>query len=80
MVPAKFKNRMIDVINRGNGGDEAADEQARFQTDMIEENPSLVITRQSFSAFRPDAQVATGGKEQLRPNARAVRQRPVTSK
>jgi hypothetical protein len=39
----KFKNRMIDVINRGKGGEEAPDEQARFQGDVIDENPSLVI-------------------------------------
>jgi lysophospholipase L1-like esterase len=39
----QFKNRMIDVINRGKSGDEAPGEQARFQTDVIDENPSLVI-------------------------------------
>ena len=39
----KFKNRMIDVINRGKGGDEAPGERARLQEDVIEENPSLVI-------------------------------------
>jgi lysophospholipase L1-like esterase len=39
----QFKNRMIDVINRGKGGDEAPGEQARLQTDVIDENPSLVI-------------------------------------
>jgi hypothetical protein len=39
----KFKNRMIDVINRGKGGDEAPGERARLQEDVIDENPSLVI-------------------------------------
>jgi hypothetical protein len=39
----KFKNRMIDVINRGKGGDEAPGERARLQQDVIDENPSLVI-------------------------------------
>jgi lysophospholipase L1-like esterase len=39
----QFKNRMIDVVNRGKGGDEAPGEQARLQTDVIDENPSLVI-------------------------------------
>jgi hypothetical protein len=39
----KFKNRMIDVINRGKGGEEAPDERARLQADVIDENPSLVI-------------------------------------
>jgi lysophospholipase L1-like esterase len=39
----QFKNRMIDVINRGKGGDEAPGEQARLQTDVVDENPSLVI-------------------------------------
>jgi hypothetical protein len=39
----RFKNRMIDVINRGKGGDEAPGERARLQKDVIDENPSLVI-------------------------------------
>jgi lysophospholipase L1-like esterase len=39
----QFKNRMIDVINRGESGDEAPGERARLQTDVIDENPSLVI-------------------------------------
>jgi hypothetical protein len=39
----KFKNRMIDVINRGKGGDEAPAERARLREDVIDENPSLVI-------------------------------------
>jgi GDSL-like Lipase/Acylhydrolase family len=39
----KFKNRMIDVINRGKGGEEAPAERARLQEDVIDENPSLVI-------------------------------------
>jgi hypothetical protein len=39
----RFKHRMIDVINRGKGGEEAPDERARLQEDVIEENPSLVI-------------------------------------
>ena len=39
----QFKNRMIDVINRGKGGDEAPGEQTRLKTDVIAEEPSLVI-------------------------------------
>jgi hypothetical protein len=39
----KFKDRMIDVINRGKGGDEAPGEYERLQKDVIDENPSLVI-------------------------------------
>jgi hypothetical protein len=39
----KFKKRMIDVINRGVGGEEAPDERDRLQRDVIDENPSLVI-------------------------------------
>jgi hypothetical protein len=39
----KFKHRMIDVINRGKGGDEAPGEYARFREDVIDEHPSLVI-------------------------------------
>jgi lysophospholipase L1-like esterase len=39
----QFKNRMIDVINRGKGGDEAPSEKARLQVDVINEKPSLVV-------------------------------------
>jgi GDSL-like lipase/acylhydrolase family protein len=39
----KFKHRMIDVINRGKGGDEARVELERFREDVVDENPSLVI-------------------------------------
>ena len=35
--------RMIDVINRGFGGQEAQDELSRFESDVIGEAPSLVI-------------------------------------
>jgi lysophospholipase L1-like esterase len=55
----RFKNRMIDVVNRGKGGDEAPGEQARFQIDVIDENPSLVIwqvgTNAVWKAFNLDA-------------------------
>jgi len=39
----KFQNRMIDVINRGIGGQEAPDELARMQADVIAEAPVLTI-------------------------------------
>jgi hypothetical protein len=39
----KFKKRMIDVINRGVGGEEAPDERDRLERDVIDEDPSLVI-------------------------------------
>lgn len=39
----KFRNRMIDVINRGKGGDEAPGERARLKQDVIDEHPSLVV-------------------------------------
>src|SRR5260221_14652539 len=39
----KFKNRMIDVSNRGNGGDEAPGERAHLQEGVIEEPHSLAI-------------------------------------
>jgi lysophospholipase L1-like esterase len=55
----QFKNRMIDVINRGKSGDEAPGELARFQTDVMDENPSLVIwqvgTNAVWKAYNLDA-------------------------
>jgi acyl-CoA thioesterase I len=38
-----FYGRMIDVINRGIGGQEAPEEISRFECDVIAEAPTLVI-------------------------------------
>ena len=38
-----FGKRMINVINRGVGGEEATTEMLRIQSDVIKEAPSLVI-------------------------------------
>ena len=50
---------MIDVVNRGKGGDEAPGERGRLQTDVIDENPSLVIwqvgTNAVWKAYDLDA-------------------------
>ncbi len=40
---AKYPNRMIDVLNRGIGGQEAPEELARMRDDVIGEAPSLTI-------------------------------------
>jgi acyl-CoA thioesterase I len=39
----RFRGPMIDVLNRGIGGQEALDELARFDPDVIDETPALVI-------------------------------------
>jgi acyl-CoA thioesterase I len=39
----RFHSTMIDVINRGVGGQEAMDELSRFEPDVIGEAPALVI-------------------------------------
>ena len=38
-----FYGRMIDVLNRGVGGQEAPEELSRFESDVIGEAPALVI-------------------------------------
>jgi acyl-CoA thioesterase-1 len=38
-----FYGRMIDVLNRGIGGQEAPEELSRFESDVIGEAPALVI-------------------------------------
>jgi acyl-CoA thioesterase I len=38
-----FHGRMIDVLNRGIGGQEAPSELSRFEPDVIDEMPALVI-------------------------------------
>ena len=40
---AKYPNRMIDVLNRGIGGQEAPEELDRMREDVIAEAPSLAI-------------------------------------
>jgi acyl-CoA thioesterase I len=51
---AAFYGRMIDVINRGIGGQEAPDEIARFECDVVAEAPVLVIWQVGTNAvFRP---------------------------
>jgi acyl-CoA thioesterase I len=51
----RFHGRMIDVLNRGIGGQEAADELARFEPDVIGEAPVLVIWQVGTNAvFRKD--------------------------
>jgi hypothetical protein len=56
-----FNGNMIDVVNRGIGGQEAPEELSRFESDVIAEAPSLVIwqvgTNAVFhdtSCYRPD--------------------------
>jgi hypothetical protein len=39
----KYYGRVIDVLNRGIGGQEAPEEIARFESDVIGEAPALVI-------------------------------------
>jgi acyl-CoA thioesterase I len=39
----KFYGRMIDVLNRGIGGQESPEELSRLETDVIDETPALVI-------------------------------------
>ena len=51
----RFHGRMIDVLNRGIGGQEAADELARFEPDVIGEAPALVIWQVGTNAvFRKE--------------------------
>ena len=65
----RFYGRMVDVLNRGVGGQEAADELSRFESDVIQEAPSLVIWQVGTNAvfrnqdYNPDevaAAIAAG--------------------
>src|SRR6266566_4621897 len=42
-LTARFPGLPITVVNRGKGGEEAGDELARLQRDVIAEEPALVI-------------------------------------
>ena len=47
----RYPDRMIDVLNRGIGGQEAPEEAARFESDVIAEAPALVIWQVGTNAI-----------------------------
>jgi GDSL-like lipase/acylhydrolase family protein len=49
-----FYGRMIDVINRGIGGQEAPEELSRFESDVLGEAPALVIWQIGTNAVYRD--------------------------
>jgi acyl-CoA thioesterase-1 len=55
LLRASFHHRMIDVLNRGIGGQEAPAELSRFEPDVFAEAPALVIWQVGTNAvFRKD--------------------------
>jgi acyl-CoA thioesterase-1 len=70
----RFPDRMIDVLNRGIGGQEAPEEVPRFESDVMAEDPSLVIWQVGTNAIahrdlydpgRVAATIATGKDTRL---------------
>ena len=61
LLRQRWYGRMIDVINRGAGGQEAPEELSRFECDVIAEAPALVIWQVGTNAvfhdnvYSPDA-------------------------
>jgi hypothetical protein len=47
----RFPDRMIDVLNRGIGGQEAPSELSRFESDVFAEAPALVIWQVGTNAI-----------------------------
>ena len=47
----RFPDRMIDVLNRGIGGQEAPTELSRFESDVFAEAPALVIWQVGTNAI-----------------------------
>jgi acyl-CoA thioesterase I len=55
LLRSRFHDCTVDVLNRGVGGEEAQAELSRFQADVIDEAPSLVIWQVGTNAvFRKD--------------------------
>jgi len=50
----KYNNPRIDVVNRGRGGEEANEELLRFEADIFDEKPSLVIWQVGTNAVFHD--------------------------
>ena len=51
LLRKRYPDRMIDIVNRGVGGQEAPEELGRFQSDVIDEEPSLVIWQVGTNAI-----------------------------
>jgi hypothetical protein len=54
LLRQKFFGRMIDVVNRGISGQEAPEELSRFQPDVFDEAPALVIWQVGTNAIYHD--------------------------
>ena len=54
LLRKEFFGRMIDVVNRGISGQEAPEELSRFQTDVFDEVPDLVIWQVGTNAIYHD--------------------------
>jgi hypothetical protein len=54
LLRRKFFGRMIDVLNRGIGGQESPEELSRLETDVIDEGPALVIWQVGTNAVYRD--------------------------
>ena len=55
LMRENFRNHTIDVLNRGVGGQEATTELARFEPDVLAEEPALVIWQVGTNAvFRKE--------------------------
>jgi lysophospholipase L1-like esterase len=58
LLRRKYFGRLIDVTNRGISGQEAPEEISRFQPDVFDESPSLVIwqvgTNAVYKDYSPD--------------------------
>ncbi|THD64939.1 MAG: SGNH/GDSL hydrolase family protein [Bradyrhizobium sp.] len=65
VLRSRFHDRMIDVVNRGVSGQEATDELSRFDPDVIDEAPALVIWQVGTNAvfrnqdYNPDDVIAS---------------------
>jgi acyl-CoA thioesterase I len=55
-MTSEFGKRMINVINRGVGGEEASTELPRMQSDVIDEAPALVIWQVGTNAVFRDTE------------------------
>jgi acyl-CoA thioesterase I len=64
LLRQRFYGRMIDILNRGVGGQEAPEELSRFESDVIGETPALVIWQVGTNAvyrsqdYNPDEVMA----------------------
>jgi lysophospholipase L1-like esterase len=76
LLKERYPGLMIDVLNRGVGGEEAPQELARLEKDVFAEHPTLVIWQVGTNAVWQEPQTVEQAAEAIREGLRRMRAVP----